>query len=79
MTTSSAKCNAKTQSSASTTPSPRAKLQAYFKSSNETQQQALARGDEELTQHLINLMAQNINPWRRDWTTYQNKEHTATE
>ena len=22
---------------------------------------------------MINLMAQNINPWRRDWTTYQNK------
>ena len=74
MTTSSDKCNAKTQSSASTTPkSSRQSSRRTSRSSNETQQQALARGDEELTQHLINLMAQNINPWRRDWTTYQNK------
>ena len=40
-------------------------------SKKESAQEALLRGDEEMTQHLINLFAQNINPWRRDWTTYQ--------
>ena len=33
----------------------------------------LQRGDEELTQHLINLLHQNINPWHRDWTTFFGK------
>jgi antirestriction protein ArdC len=35
--------------------------------------EAVSRNDAELTQHMINLMSQNINPFRRDWTTFSGK------
>ena len=31
----------------------------------------LQAGDEELTQHLINLFSQGDNPWQKDWSIFQ--------
>ena len=44
-----------------------------MKKKSERSAENLQRGDDELTQHLINLLHQNINPWHRDWTTFFGK------
>ena len=65
MTTSSLKSNAKTRRRSTVSKPPR--------KTNERSAENLQRGDEDLTQHLINLLQQNINPWHRDWTTFFGK------
>ena len=69
----------KTRTSVSTTPascsakSVRTTKRSTVKKKSERTAENLQRGDDELTQHLINLLHQNINPWHRDWTTFFGK------
>ena len=65
MTTSSLKSNAKTRRRSTVSKPPR--------KTNERSAENIQRVDKDLTQHLINLLHQNINPWHRDWTTFFGK------